>query len=187
MKRAAVGKPSPIQALADVLGAVPDDAERDRILKNLDLLIAFFTELRRRVESLPSSSERVKTLTALEEVGQFLDRARDNDFLATALGLAYDRRKRRPSRATPGLSRSAQAFFEELKSLPTDEIQRRLNDYKQVTMNDLHGLASLLGLRFEERMKRQDLVDRIVKLGFANVRGYDLLRRAERSKGSGPS
>ena len=172
---------SPIDLLAETLIALPDEAERDRLLKNLDAIVAFFSGLKRRVESLPSLSERTRTLAALEDIVQFLNRSKNNPVLSAALGLAYDRQLQRSSRAAPASSRSAEALLEAMKALPTDEIQRRLNDYKSITMNDLHALARMLGIRYGDRMKRQDLIDRIVKIGFANIRGYDLLRGSDRS------
>lgn len=172
---------SPIDLLTETLASLPDEAERDRLLKSLDAIIAFFSDLKRRVESLPSSSARAHTLTALEDIGEFLNRSKDNPVLATALGLAYDQELQRSSRAAPASSRSAEALLQEIKALPTGEIQERLNDYKRVSMNELHALARMLGLRYEDRMKRQDLIDRIVKIGFANIRGYDLLRGADRA------
>jgi len=171
-----------MQALTDVLNGLPDDAERNRLLTSLDMIAKFFGDLRRRVETLPSSNERIKVQAALEEVAAFLHRARENQVLAAALGIAYERVGSRAGRVTSQPSRSAQALLDEVKELPTDQIFTKLNDYKLVTINDLHSLASLLGLRLDERMNRQDLVDRIVKLGFANVRGYDLLRGGDSAK-----
>jgi hypothetical protein len=171
-----------MQALADVLSGLPDDAERTRLLANLDVVAKFFGDLRRRVETLPSSNERAKVQGALEEVAGFLGRARENQILAAALGIAYERVPTRSGPAPSQPSRSAQALLNEVRELPTNEILATLNDYKRVTMRDLHSLASLLGLKLDERLKREDLVDRIVKLGFANIRGYDLLRGVDSPK-----
>jgi len=163
--------------LAQVLQSLPDETDRDRLSKSLDTIIEFFVDLKRRIEALPSTRDCGRTLAALDEIASFLTRSKGDPILANALGLRYDRDSRRfPSSLPPQSSKSAEAWLDELKSLTTDEIQARLNDYKRVTMNDLRGIARQLGLKYEERMKRQDLVDRIVKVGFANVRGYDLLR-----------
>lgn len=183
MKRTPQQKHAQIHALADALNALPDDAERDRLVKHLDVIVTFFDALRKRLQALPSSSEKAKTLLALEELTRFLEKAQENEILAAALGLSYERAARGTTRSVrPQASGLTEALLNELKELPTNEIQEKLNDYKTVSMDDLNALAVLMGLKFEERMKRQDLVDRIVKIGFANIRGYDLLRRAEAEK-----
>ncbi len=167
---------SPIELLAQVLHSLPDQADRERLLKNLDAIINFFSDLKRRIESLPSTGDRARILAALEDIAGFLNRSRNDSVLASVLGLQYERGSRRSPGTIPVPSKSSDALLDELRALPTEEIQKRLNDYKQVTMSDLRAMAGRLGLKYEERMKRQELVDRIVKLGFANVRGYDLLR-----------
>src|SRR5438105_11930702 len=86
-----------MQALADVLSALPDDAERSRLLMNLDVITKFFGDLRRRLETLPSSNERTKVQNALNEIAGFLDRSRENQVLSQALGIAYERAPNRAS------------------------------------------------------------------------------------------
>jgi len=46
-------------------------------------------------------------------------------------------------------------------------------------MGELRGLAAYLGIKEAEKISRQTLVDKIVKIGFANVRGYEILRSKE--------
>jgi len=75
-------------------------------------------------------------------------------------------------------SKSGEKLFNELKALSTDEILQRLLD-KDISMKDLRALAAYLDIKHERGMNREDLVDRVVKIGFANVRGYELLRKTK--------
>jgi len=67
--------------------------------------------------------------------------------------------------------------MQQLKGLSTEEITQTLLSIKKVTMDDLKALPLSIGIvTQDQRINRQELVDRSVKLGFANARGYDLLR-----------
>ena len=84
----------------------------------------------------------------------------------------------RPSKPSLFAARSVDEFLAELTNLEPAEIQERLSDYKRVSMTELRALAVKLELGSEDRVSRQDLVDQIVKIGFANQRGYESLRKS---------
>jgi len=162
--------------LEEVVRSFPSDIERDKIVKNIDTIIKYFQDLQGRVKSLPDENSQKEILSAISTINDFLLSARDNPVLSAALGLSYERPtspKRVKKEITP---QSGEKLFNELKSLPTEQIQQRLLDYKSVSMDELRALASYLGIKHPQRIKRQDLVDKIVKIGFANIRGYEMLR-----------
>jgi len=162
--------------LEEVVKHFPSDAEREQIIKNLDIIIGYFQDLKERVKSLPNESQQKELLSAITTINNFLLSAKDNTFLSTALGLSYEKAistKREKKEIPP---QTGEKLFNELKDLTTEEIQQKLLDYKSVTMDELRALASYLGIKHPQRIKRQDLVDKIVKIGFANIRGYEILR-----------
>ena len=168
-----------LETLEETLNHFPTETERERFIMNIDAVINFFQSLRERVRSLPNDEEQRKVLSAIKDITNFLQSAEKSPVLATALGLAYEKKtlaKPRQAEVTP---QSVEPLLNELKNLPTEQIQKKLVDYKSVTMDELRALASLLGIKHEQRIKRQDLVDKIVKIGFANIRGYDILRSTE--------
>jgi len=168
-----------LEVLEETLKHFPTDAERENFTKNIDVIINFFQSLRERVLSLPNDEEQRKILLAIKDITNFLESAEKSPVLATALGLAYEKKTLAKSRREEVTPQSVETLLNELKNLPTEQIQKKLLDYKTVTMPQLRALASLLGIKHEQRIKRQDLVDKIVKIGFANIRGYDMLRSTE--------
>lgn len=68
----------------------------------------------------------------------------------------------------------AKNLLETLKDLSTNEIQQVLLNTK-TSITILVSLAQLLNIEHSSH-DREDLVDRIVKVGFANPRGYSILR-----------
>lgn len=182
MKKTQQGKKYLIfDTLIGTLNYFPNDIEREHFINNIDEIIKYLVSLKEKVQSLPKDEEQSKVLSSIGNITNFLQSAEKNPPLAIVLGLAYENKIRaNPKREAAVSHQSVEPLLKELKSLPTEEIQNRLIDYRSITMAQLHGLASLLGIKYEQRIKREDLVDKIVKIGFANIRGYDLMRSAEK-------
>jgi len=168
--------------LAETVKSLPSDAEKEKIVKNIGIIIKYFQDLQERVKSLPDDDKKKEILSAIITINEFLLSAKDNPVLSAALGLSYERAisPKRVKKEIP--PQTGEKLFNELKSLPTDQIQQKLLDYKSVTMDELRALASYLGIKYPQRIKRQDLVDMIVKIGFANIRGYEILRSDKSDK-----
>jgi hypothetical protein len=142
----------------------------DRILKHLELV-------KKNVNSLPTEHDSSELNGALESLLRYVRRAEDNALLASALGLVPPKRgPSRPPAVSNLISRAAlEDRVRELSELPTDGIADHLSNYKVFSMDELRDIARIFGIRADD-LARSDLVDRIVKIGFANKRGYQRLR-----------
>lgn len=169
--------------LAETLGDFPDDSKKQEVIRSINRIIEYFSDLRERIRALPDSTQRSEIMAAVEIIREFTESAKDNPAVAAALGIVDKASGRaRASRIVlPDLA--GEKLFSDLKSLPTQEIQERLLDFKRTSMPQLRALAIHLGIKNPEKAKRDDLVDRIVKLGFANVRGYEMLRSEKKAEG----
>ena len=161
--------------LKEIISRLPSDARKQELVDNLELINKHIQDLKERMQLLPNDFRISEIINAIDLINDFLVSAKDNPPVAAALGLPY---KRPSSTNIRKISESqiGEKLFKELNSLPTDEILQRLLDYKNVSMADLRALAIQIGIKHQERVKRADLVDKIVKLGFANIRGYERLR-----------
>jgi hypothetical protein len=180
MKKAPTRKEhSILDFLDETLKNLPEDAERERVIKSLDAIIGYFQDLRDRIRSLTPDYQQKEVLSAIDTVREFLLRAKNNPPLAAALGLHYQKAVtyRKPAREISQVE--GKKIFNELKELTTEQILQKLLDYKKVSMAELRALATHLDIKEPEKMSRQDLVDKIVKIGFANIRGYEMLRSKE--------
>ena len=152
----------------------PSEAERDEAIAALDVLIRALQDLRQKLTELPSETERQSVGDAAVVLERFFESMKARPGLAASLGVSVSAAVAKapaPARRNEDLD----ALLRSLEALPTDEIQRRLLDEDEFTHSMLQALARKLGLPAERGGGRRDLVDRIVKLGFANKRGYDLL------------
>ncbi|TKC96410.1 hypothetical protein [Polyangium fumosum] len=151
-------------------GAQFSDADREQALAALDAMIEALQNIRNRLRALPSEEERRRVGNAADALEQFLDSMKARPDVAASLGL--------PQTKAPSLPRKRediQTVVANLQDLSTDEIQQRLLDEREFSVSMLHSVARQMGLSVDRNVGRRDLVDQIVKLGFANRRGYRLL------------
>jgi hypothetical protein len=154
----------------------PSEADRAEALAALDAMILALQNVRDRLRTLPSEEERKSVRDAADVLERFLDSMKARPGVAATLGFGA-------GRPAPVLRRREEVstIVADLQGLSTDEIQKRLLD-EEFTIPMLHSIARKLGLSLDGTATRRDLVDRIVKLGFANKRGYQLLGGARRGE-----
>ena len=162
----------------ETISKFPTDTEREELIRSLDILIRYFQNLQEKFKLLPNDIQQKEVLSAVDTIKSFLVSAREKPLIAAAFGLPYRKtafRREAKEEVSPLI---AEKIFNELKTLSTERIQQRLLDYRSMTMDELHALASYVGIKHPQRIKRQDLVDKIVKIGFANIRAYETLRES---------
>jgi hypothetical protein len=153
----------------------PSEADRADALAALDAMIEALQNIRTRLSSLPSEEERRRVGDAADALERFLDSMKARPGIAASLGLAMAKTSPAPRKREDV---DVDVLLADLEELATDEIQKKLLNEQEFTLPMLHSIARKLGLSGERTANRHDLVDRIVKLGFANKRGYQLLGRA---------
>ena len=163
--------------LEDSLEDFPNDEEREEIVNSLEVTIDHLRGLQKQIESIPNDKKREEVLSAVKLIEGFLISAEGNSKLATILGMPPTKGRKLKTK-TEISSRRGEGMLKELECMPTKEIEQRLMGYP---VNDLRSLATHLSIK-SDRMKKEDLVDKITKLGFANVRGYDILRGKSKEK-----
>lgn len=163
------------------LARIPSEEERSRLVGALDVLIAHLSEVRQNIVSLPSDPDRKRLQGALDDIHEFLAEAMTNPSLASVLGVGKTRKSSGKSgRALDAMTKAgAEVIVRDLDALSTNDIQRRLLDPSEYSTKELRAVADLLGIP-PGRLNREQLIDKIVKIGFANRRGYDLLKRGVR-------
>lgn len=145
------------------------------MLKAADDLIGFLTRYKEFVSQVPSDEEQKAASRSAEVLLGFANRHRHNQ------GLAFMFPDSKGGKATVQKSRSnkpladVEALMKELQELPTSEIEKRLSR-AELSLLDLSILARRLGLAAKSNDTRSQLIERIAAVGFANRRGYDLLR-----------
>jgi hypothetical protein len=156
-----------LRAVRGAVEALPSEEEVRLSVEAIDELISFLQILRSQLASQPAAGRREDVDRALVVLDSFLTASRGPMMLASPKG-------QRPRQ----LDRDAdlRAIRSELETLELDEIRIRLQDQSRYSTKLLRQLARELGLRVDSRLPRGDLVDAILKRGFANPRAYEGLR-----------
>lgn len=161
--------------LKEIISGLPTDSQKQQLIDNLELINKHIHDMQERIHLLPNDSRKNEIINAIDLISDFVLSAKENPPVAAALGLPF---KRTSSGSIKKVSEPqvGEKLFKELDSISTNEILQRLLDYKSISMADLRALAKHIGIRHPERANRTDLADQIVKLGYANIRGYERLR-----------
>jgi hypothetical protein len=157
--------PRALKALRAAMESLPSEEEIAESVRAIDEIMAFLTDLRRRLSEQPARREDLQKATLLLE-----------SFLSGHRGQVLFTESRKTGRAAQGENADVGELRHELEQLPLEDVRARLLDESLYPVAMLRELARELGLRLDARLPRADLADAIYKRGFANPRGYQALR-----------
>jgi hypothetical protein len=160
------------ERLGELVDALPSDAEKKQAASQLETLIRFLTDLKTRLEGIPSHQDTVAARAAVDKLRALFVEAASNPVLAAALGIkATGPRRKQPTITSEEVERakSAVARFD---SLPIDEIRTTL---ESMSARELQSVANAIGVRANQGTARDTLVHQVATK-IANTRGYRSLR-----------
>lgn len=152
--------------------------ERQEALIQLDAMIHALQDLREHLRAVPSPEERRQIAEAADTIEQFLVSMKARPEVAASFRMATAPKSSTVARKRENIG----SLVEHLESKTTDDIQRALLNEREYSLPVLQAIARHIGLTIDRSSDRSVLVDRIVKLGFANKRGYELLGAKRQSR-----
>ncbi len=169
------------KALAKLLDSLPSDSEKRELDAHFVRIVEFLSELRTRLELLPSREDAESTSRSLKAVDDLIARSELNGGLRAVLGLKPPSiPKRKPVVLNDLDSARARTQITELELLPIDEIRRTLNDENRYSARDLQAVARHMGIRTRDQTGRGTLVQQIATK-ISNFRGYQDLGKVGNS------
>ena len=161
------------------LQALPSTRDVQELDSALQEAALFFLTLREKLRAIPNDAEAERTKEALSTVCAFLERAQKDTSIGRAVGIlsAHPGPKKQRALFGPKAEADVVEFVKRLESLPTSEIQRELIESRKYSIQMLGAIARHLGIHIDPRAPKHELVDKIVKIGFANPRAYSGLSR----------
>jgi hypothetical protein len=161
-----------VQSLSGLIDALPSDAGKQETILQLETLIQFLSDLKKRIESIPTSQDTASAHVALNHLATLFAQAKSNPVLGAAIGIkATVPRQRSPDLASEDVERANSAVTR-LNSLPIDELRATLD---RMSQRELQGVAGVIGVRASQRTARDTLVHQIATK-ITNRRGYRSLR-----------
>lgn len=163
-----------LSALVEVL---PSPDAKARMDADLASLIEFLQNFRARLHSLPTDDGAEQIASTIESVKDFVRIAESDPTMCRVLGLAERSRSngqpRRPPTNAGGWD--ASKALDELKGMPSQEVERILADRRKYNVAALRAIGAQLGLRIPSRASRLSIAEKVTK-ALANRRGYQYLR-----------
>ena len=126
-------------------------------------LIKAINELNYFIEKIPTKEDKDKAIKSLKNMEKILLKKSKNDNKNINIDKSLVSEE------------EIKNLYEELKELKTDEIYNKLKS-KDITKKILLSLANYLNISVSNKHNKSQIIDLIVKKGFANERGYDLLK-----------
>jgi hypothetical protein len=160
------------QRLGELVDALPSDADKQQAVSQLETLIRFLTDLKTRLEGIPSHQDAGAARAAVDKLRALFVEATSNPVLAAALGIkATEPRQKQPTITSEEVERAKSAVTQ-FDSLPIDEIRTAL---ERMSVRELQSVANAIGVRATQRTARDTLVHQVATK-IANTRGYRSLR-----------
>jgi len=160
------------QRLGELIDALPSDADKQQVVSQLETLIRFLSDLKTRLESIPSHQDAGAARVALDKVRALFVEAKSNPVLGAALGVkATEPRQKQPTITSEEIERARSAIAQ-FDSLPIDEIRSAL---ERMSVRELQSVADAIGVRATQRTARDKLVHQVATK-ITNTRGYRSLR-----------
>ena len=167
--------------LSALVEALPSPDAKARMDAELASLIEFLQNFRTRLSALPTDEGADRIASTIEAVKDVVRIAEADPVMCRVLGLSDQRRpnggpRRRPTGA--GGREAAKKTLDELRRLPSHDVERVLADRTTYKAQTLRAIAAELGLRIPSKATRLSIVEKITK-SLANRRGYEYLRGSE--------
>jgi hypothetical protein len=161
------------------LRSLPSKEEVREVDSAVEEAISLLTTLKEKLTSVLDEEESRRTREALTEVCAFLEKLQRDTGIAAAVGLK-SARSASSKQKTLFLQKPAADFADltrKLETLSTGDIQRELMEPKKYTVKMLEKIARHLQIQVDPHAPKHELVDKIVKIGFANPRAYSGLAK----------
>lgn len=152
----------------EYLSLLPGDEERQKIAQSISEILNELEILRENVNRFPDKSEMEQVSNAIVTLVSFFKTLQDRPLLAESLFPKQTKAKKPKSSAI-----DSTVLQQQLEELPTEHILTELTKHKKDTLLEL---SSKMNISVNKKLTKNALADRIFKLGFANKRGYDLLK-----------
>jgi hypothetical protein len=160
------------QHLGELVDALPSDADKQQVVLQLETLIGFLSDLKTRLEGIPSHQDAGAARMAVEKLRALFVEATSNPILGAALGIkATEPRQKQPTITSEEVERAKSALAQ-FDSLPIEDIRTAL---ERMSVRELQTVANAMGVRATQRTARETLVHQVATK-ITNTRGYRSLR-----------
>ncbi|MGQ3684762.1 MAG: hypothetical protein ACUBOA_07135 [Candidatus Loosdrechtia sp.] len=154
--------------IKESLSLLPGEEEKEEMTQSIQGIIQELKLLQERIARFPLESDKERISGATHVLVSFFDSLKDNPILAGILLPQKTKSRKQKSEAV-----DVNALQQQIEMLPTEKILEELAKHKKDT---LIALSAKMNITANKKLTKEALADRIFKLGYANKRGYDLLK-----------
>lgn len=164
-----------LNGLTALVNTLPTAATKERLDRELTVLIDFLHDVQERLKSMPSSDNAEDIAATVETLKNYVRVAEADPLMSRVLGFAEARKASPGTILSKEARHEAKALAKALSDMTQDDINRTLADRKKYNNATLRQIASEIGLYLPHKATRLSIIEKIGKK-IANARGYRLLR-----------
>ena len=165
-----------MEIVRDNILSLPSEKERIDTIRAIQGIKDYFERVEKGIQTLPADDERQKILDAVDTIIRSLKKAESDPIYSAVFQLPRKRQVGVRGKSSLEDEALVETKLKELRQLSTESILGKLLDENYITKPQLIVLARKLRIVTGPHMSRQEIADRVFKRGFANPRGYELLR-----------
>ena len=161
--------------LSELTASLPTADQKVEIDRELDAIIEYLMEFKRRLKSIPATEEAAGLEESITTLRHFVQIADADPLLSRTLGLEVRGTRQKQRRRNDSGTQEVKLTIAELTSLSPDDLSRKLQDTREYPGTALKQIAEELGIRVTSKASRAVIVEQIVKRA-SNLAGYKYLR-----------
>ena len=161
--------------LSEFANALRSEASEAEIDRELDVVIGFLLDFKRRLNSVPTSENMRGLETSISALRHFVRIAEADPVISRALGIREQGARPRATKDSGRSELDIKHITAELRSMTPEEMRRTLDNRHEYTVSVLRHIGAEVGVRLPSSATRATIVEQIVKR-VGNLAGYDYLR-----------
>lgn len=164
-----------LSGLTALVNTLPTTATKERLDRELTVLIDFLHGVQQRLKSMPTSDNAEDIAATVETLKNYVRVAEADPLMSRVLGFAEARKASPRTIPSKEARHEAKALAKTLSDMTRDDINRTLADRKKYNNAMLREIAGEIGLYLPHKATRLSIIEKIGKKT-ANARGYRMLR-----------
>ena len=161
--------------LSELVVALPSAERKAEIDHELDALIDFLLDVKKRLSHVPTSDDAAGLEASFNTLRHFIQIAEADPLISKALGLQERKTRQRPNRPHKHADLDITQEIAELRLLSPDEMRQTFEDKHKYTVATLRRIGAEFGIRVRSNATRALISEQIVKRA-GNLAGYEYLR-----------
>lgn len=162
--------------VSNLVDALPSPEQKASLAQELDALISFLTDLKGRLDAIPTDSEAGDIARTVETLRDYVRVAESDPVMSRVLGLIDGGQARRtPRRTSLRTADEINGLVDKLRVMSPESVRAELGDKRTYNVVTLRAIGNSIGIPMPTKSTRTSMIEKLVN-AIGNRSGYEYLR-----------